>query len=249
MSTSAPPPLPPVTGHRGAKGHAPENTMAGLRKAVGLGARWVEFDVKLTADNELILFHDDTLSRTTDGKGPVARMTLAEIRKLDAGRWFSPDFVDEPVPTLAEAMDYLAENGIGANVEVKACPGREAETGAAVARALAGRWFGGPIPMLISSFSTDSLAAARQAAQQIPRGFLTLKFPKDWAARMRELECATFHVLDRRLTEARVRAIREAGYRTLAYTVNEPARARELLSWGVESVITDYPDRISAVVR
>ncbi|MBE9554764.1 MAG: glycerophosphodiester phosphodiesterase, partial [Proteobacteria bacterium] len=141
-----------MTGHRGAKGHAPENTMAGLRKAVELGARWIEFDVKLTADNELVLFHDDTLNRTTDGKGRVARTAFAEIRKLDAGRWFSPDFTGEPVPTLAEAMDYLVASGIGANVEVKACPGRETETGAATARALAGRWFGGPIPMLISSF-------------------------------------------------------------------------------------------------
>jgi len=249
MSIPAPPPLPPVTGHRGAKGHAPENTLAGLRKAVELRARWVEFDVKLTADNELVLFHDDTLNRTTDGKGPVARTALAEIRKLDAGRWFSADFTGESVPTLAEAMDYLAAKGIGANVEVKSCPGREADTGAAIGRALAGRWFGGPIPMLICSFSADSLAAARQAAPQIPRGFLTLKFSKNWAARMRELECATFHVLDRRLTEARVRAVHEAGYRALAYTVNDPRRARELLSWGVESVITDYPDRILAAIR
>lgn len=246
MTPAAPPPLPPVTGHRGARGHAPENTMAGMRKAVELGARWIEFDVKLTTDDEPVLFHDDTVNRTTDGKGPVARMTLEEIRKLDAGRWFSPDFTGELVPTLAEAMDYLAATGIGANVEVKAYPGREAETGAAVARALAGRWFGGPIPMLISSFSADSLAAARQAAPQIPRGFLSFSFSTDWSDRMRALGCATFHVLERRLTAARVRSVREAGYRVLAFTVNDPVRARELLSWGVESIITDYPDRISA---
>ena len=246
MSIAAPPPLPPVTSHRGGKGHAPENTLAGLRKAVELGARWVEFDVKLTADGEPVLFHDDTVNRTTDGKGPVARKTLAELRELDAGRWFSPDFTGELVPTLAEAMDYLAAKGIGANVEIKGSPGREAETGAAVARALSARWFGGPIPMLISSFSADSLAAARQVAPQIPRGLLTFNYSKDWSAQMQQLGCATFHLLDRRLTEARVRAIREAGYRVLAFTVNDPKRAAELLSWGVESIITDYPDRISA---
>lgn len=243
------PPLPPVTGHRGAKGHAPENTMAGFRKGVELGARWVEFDVKLTADNELVLMHDELVDRTTDGKGAIARMTLAELRELDAGRWFSPDFTGEKIPTLAEAMDYLTAKGIGANVEVKACPGREAETGAATARALAARWFGGPIPILISSFEQASLAAARQAAPQIPRGFLTLKWPDDWTATLRELECTSFHVLDRRFTEARTKAIREAGYRPLAYTVNEPARARELLGWGVESIITDYPDRILAALH
>lgn len=249
MSIPAPPPLSPVTGHRGAKGHAPENTLAGLKKAVEQGARWVEFDIKLSADNELVLMHDDTVNRTSNGKGAVAGMTLTALRRLDAGRWFSPDFTGEPIPVLAEAMDYLAAKGIGANVEVKACAGREAETGAAVARALAARWFGGPAPILISSFSPVSLAAARQAAPQIPRGLLTLKFPTDWVTQMRELGCATFHVLDRRLTEARVRAVREAGFRPLAYTVNDPGRARDLLTWGLESVITDYPDRILAVIR
>jgi glycerophosphoryl diester phosphodiesterase len=78
---------------------------------------------------------------------------------------------------------------------------------------------------------------------------LTLKFPDDWLEQMRELGCATFHVLDRRLTEARVRSIRDAGFRALSYTVNDPARARDLLSWGVESIITDYPDRILSAVR
>jgi glycerophosphoryl diester phosphodiesterase len=249
MSIAAPPPLPPVTGHRGAKGHAPENTMASMKKAAELGARWIEFDVKLTADNQVVVMHDDTVNRTTDGKGAVASMTLAELRKLDAGRWFSADFTGEPAPTLGEAMEFLTARGIGANVEVKPSPGRESETGATVAQALAGRWYGGPIPTLICSFSADSLAAARQAAPQIPRGFLSLKYTNDWAVRMRELECATFHMLHRRLTRARVGAIREAGCRALAFTVNDPARARELLSWGVESIITDYPDRILAAIR
>jgi len=249
MTIPAPPPLPPVTGHRGAKGHAPENTLAGMRKAVELGARWVEFDVKLTADNELVVIHDDTVNRTTDGKGAVAGMTLSELRRLDAGRWFSPDFTGEPVPTLAEVMEFLLKHGIGANVEVKACPGREVETGAATATALASRWLGGPSPILVSSFSPVSLAAARQAAPQLPRGLLTLKFPTDWLQQLRDLGCASFHVLDRRLTEARLRAVREAGHRVMAYTVNDPARARELLGWGLESVITDYPDRIFAAIR
>jgi glycerophosphoryl diester phosphodiesterase len=176
-------------------------------------------------------------------------MTLNELRRLDAGRWFSSDFTGEPIPTLAEAMDYLVAKGIGANVEVKACKGREAETGAAVAHALGARWFGGPAAILISSFSPVSLATARQAAPQVPRGLLTLKFRNDWVTQMRELGCATFHVLDRRLTEARVRAVREAGFRPLAYTVNDPDRARGLLSWGVESIITDYPERILAAIR
>lgn len=236
--------LPSVTGHRGAKGHAPENTVAGLRKAAELGAGWVEFDVKLSADGEAILMHDDTVDRTTDGRGAVAGMTLSDLRALDAGRWFSPDFAGERIPTLDEAMAFLDSRGMGANVEIKPCPGREAETGAAVARILAGRWCGRPAYPLISSFSTDSLAAAREVAPNLPRGLLSDHFPADWAARLRALDCATFHVHDPRLTAERVRGIREAGYRVLTYTVNKPDRARTLLSWGVESVITDYPERL-----
>ncbi|MEE8445055.1 MAG: glycerophosphodiester phosphodiesterase [Alphaproteobacteria bacterium] len=246
MDIPQPPPLPPAMGHRGARGHAPENTMAGLRKAAELGCRWVEFDVKLTADGELILFHDNTLERTTDGKGAVADKSLAEMRSLDAGRWFSPDFTGEAVPTLDEAMAFLAARGIGANVEIKASTGREAETGAAVARALSGRWMGGPLPPFMCSFSAESLIAARQAAAQIPRALLSLKFPRDWPARLEQLGCAAFHVLHRRLNEARVGAIRAQGYRVLAFTVNDTVRAAELLGWGVESIITDYPERILA---
>jgi glycerophosphoryl diester phosphodiesterase len=248
MSVPAPPPLPPVVGHRGAKGHAPENTLAGMRKAAELGARWVEFDVKLTADGELVVMHDDRVNRTTDGKGAIAAMTFAEIRELDAGRWFSPDFSGEQVPTLDEVMQFLAFRGMGANVEVKPCPGREAETGAAIARSLGARWLGGPAPVLISSFSEVSLAAALQAAPEVPRGYLAAKFPKDWLERTRGLGCATFHMADRQFTETRVRSVRDAGVRPVVYTVNDARRAKDLLEWGMEAVITDYPDRILAVV-
>jgi glycerophosphoryl diester phosphodiesterase len=241
-----PPSLPHVIGHRGAKGHAPENTLAGIEMAASLGCRWVEFDVKLTADDEVILMHDDKLDRTTDGKGPVADRTLREIRALDAGRWFSGVFTGETVPTLDEAMALLAARGMSANVEIKASKGREAETGAAVARALARRWMSLPQPPFVSSFSMESLAAARDAAPQVPRALLTLIFMRNWASQLEQVGCAAFNVLDRLINEKRARAIRAAGYRTLAFTVNDGTRAERLLSWGVESVITDYPDRMPA---
>ncbi len=246
MTIPQPPPLPRIIGHRGARGHAPENTLAGIEKAAELGCRWVEFDVKLTADKEIILMHDDELDRTTSGKGPVAGATLEEIRALDAGRWFSADFTGEKVPTLDEAMQALAARGMSANIEIKACRGREAETGAAVAKAIAERWRGGAPTPFLSSFSLDSLAAARDAAPQVPRALLTLVYLPGWAARMRELGCATFNVLERLITEPRVRDVRQAGFRMLAFTVNDATRAADLLSWGVESVITDYPDRMPA---
>ena len=101
------PGLQPVIGHRGAAARAPENTLAGLRRARELGAAWVEFDVMLTADRVPVLIHDETLERTTTGRGEVARHTAAEIRALDAGGWFAPEFAGERVPTLAEAVALL----------------------------------------------------------------------------------------------------------------------------------------------
>src|SRR5271166_449311 len=96
--------LPPVIGHRGAAGCAPENTLAGLRKAKELDCRWVEFDVRLTGDGQLILLHDERLERTTNGRGKAALLPLAVVRRYDAGRRFDAAFKGEGVPTLAEAV-------------------------------------------------------------------------------------------------------------------------------------------------
>ena len=103
------PPLPWVIGHRGASGSAPENTLAAFRKAAALGARWVEFDVRLSADGRCILLHDDTVDRTTDGKGRADRMMLEDLAGLDAGAWFDREFAGETIPTLEETIDLLGE--------------------------------------------------------------------------------------------------------------------------------------------
>ena len=113
--------IPRVVGHRGAAGHAPENTLAGLRKAVELGATWVEFDVVLTGDGVPVLLHDDTLERTTNGRGSIAETALADVRSLDAGSWFSERFAGERVPTLyhngyAEFVAHLYKDLKGENL-------------------------------------------------------------------------------------------------------------------------------------
>jgi hypothetical protein len=119
--------LPRVIGHRGAAALAPENTLEGLRVAARLGVRWVEVDAKLSADGVVVLFHDETLDRTTDGNGPVAATRFAVLRRLDAGAWFGPAWRGPRVPTLEQALDLLSELGLRANVEIKPCPGREAK--------------------------------------------------------------------------------------------------------------------------
>jgi glycerophosphoryl diester phosphodiesterase len=238
--------LPPVIGHRGAAACAPENTLAGLRKASELGCRWVEFDVRLTADRHLILLHDDRLERTTDGRGNAAALPLVALRRHDAGTWWSRDFSSERIPTLAEAVMLLGQLGIGANVELKAVRGREAETGAAAAALLCRSWPCHLPAPLISSFHQDALAAARARVPEIARGILFRAVPRNWRAVAEGLGCAAIHADHRRLHPAILAEIRQSGYPSLAYTVNDPARARMLLEWGVVSVFSDVPHILAA---
>jgi glycerophosphoryl diester phosphodiesterase len=238
--------LPPVIGHRGAAGCAPENTLGGLHKARVLGCRWVEFDVRLTWDRQLILLHDERLDRTTNGRGEAALMPLATIRNYDAGRRFGDTFRGERVPTLAEAVEVLGELGVGANIELKAARGRAAETGTATAALLCRMWPSHLPPPLISSFLDEALGAARACAPSIARGLLFRAVPRNWRAHAEKLDCATIHADHRGLHPALIAEIRQAGYALLAYTVNDATRASALFGWGVTSVFSDVPYIICA---
>jgi glycerophosphoryl diester phosphodiesterase len=235
---------PRVIGHRGAALSAPENTLAGFCMAAALEVEWVEFDVRLTRDGRVILLHDDRLERTTTGRGPAAALTFAEIRRLDAGKWFGTDFVGQPVPSLEETIDLLARLKLGAVIELKPAPDAEAETGRAAARLIAERWPASLPAPLISSFKPAALAAARDAAPQLERALLVGKVPRDWQERMEELGCSLLHADQRRLGAATAEEVRAAGVPLFAYTVNLAERAQELFAWGVDAVFSDCPDRL-----
>ena len=238
-----------MIGHRGAAGCAPENTLAGLRKAKELGCRWAEFDVRLTADGQLILLHDERLERTTNGRGKAALLPLATIRRYNAGHRFDAASLVERVPTLAEAFEVLGEVGIGANIELKAARGREAETGAATATLLSRMWPPHLPAPLVSSFLQEALSAAQACAPSIARGLLFRALPRNWRALAEKLDCTTIHADHRRLHPALVAEIREGGYALLAYTVNDPVRAYTLFGWGVTSVFSDVPHIIRAAAE
>lgn len=233
--------IPPVIGHRGAAAHAPENTLAGFRKAKALGCRWVEFDVRLAANGGLAVMHDATLTRTTGTEGRVIDRTLEDLAKLDPGDGGG-------VPSLAQVLDLLAELGLGANVEVKAEGQAAAVTGAlaAVVCEQARRKHG--LDLLISSFLPAALAAARGAAAFLPRGLLRDAAGRDWQANAEALGCVSLHVQARCADRALADAAHGAGLRLLAYTVNDPIQARALFDAGVDALFSDAPDRILAVL-
>lgn len=236
--------VPFVIGHRGAAGLAPENTLASLRRAKVEGARWVEFDVMLTRLGEAILFHDDTLERTTDGSGHVKDTSLSEIRKLDAGGWFDAKFSGTRVPTFEEAIVTLASEGLGANVEIKPTKGAARKTASAVARIISENWPATVPTPVISSFSEESIAVAHDEIPDVPRAMLFWKLPADWRDIVARYECSAIHMSDKHMPDDLVAEADALGLPVRIYTVNDPDRAKELRDMGVQSVFTDRPDLI-----
>ncbi len=240
-------PYPRVIAHRGGGSLAPENTLAAIRKGKNLGFEGVEFDVMLAADSIPVLIHDETLERTTTGRGAVAQMPSAALAALDAGSWFGSAFSGEPVPRYAEAVRLCLDLGIWANVEIKPVHGHEHDTGRIVAALSAELWRSARIAPLLSSFSIVALEAAVAAAPGLPRGLLVDEIPQGWRDRLAQLDCVSLHCDFKRLTMGQARAVKEAGYALLCYTVNDPATARELFVWGVDAVVTDRLDLIPPV--
>jgi glycerophosphoryl diester phosphodiesterase len=196
----------------------------------------------------VVLMHDDTLERTTDGQGPVAAAPAAALAALDAGSWFGPAWRGTRVPTLAETLRLLAELDLYPNIEIKPCPGREVATAHAVVAVVRQAWPADRPAPLLSSFAPASLAAAKEAGPELPRGLLLEGMPADWGQRAAALGCASINCAAEDLTAAWAAAIRQAGYALAVYTVNDPADARRLLSWGADAVITDRPGALLAAL-
>jgi len=229
---------PRIIAHRCGGALAPENTLAGLHIAVRLGCRGVEFDAMLAADGVPVLIHDETLERTTTGRGRVADTSSVQLARLDAGTRHHPAFAVEPVPTLEEALRRCAALGLWANVEIKPSAGQEAETGRAVAR-LAAAAHG---KLLLSSFSSIALRAAAGEAAQLPRAMLVQAIAPDWRERVAEVEACALHCAAGELTAANLAAVRAAGFPLACYTVNRRDDAERLFAMGVSAVFTDRPD-------
>jgi glycerophosphoryl diester phosphodiesterase len=249
-------PYPRVVAHRGGGIFAPENTVAALRVGHQRGFRGVEFDVALSADGEPVLMHDSTLDRTTNAKGPLAERTWSQLAQLDAGGWFSASFADEPVARLVDAIDFCRGHQVWINAEIKPTPGADRQTGQQVARAIARAFADGTRPHpspgegpdprlpLLSSFSAEALAAARDAEPELPRGLLCARIPRQWREQLEVLQCVALHCDHRHLDAKAIEAVHRAGYWVFSYTVNEHRRATQLAEWGIDAFCTDRLDLI-----
>ncbi len=247
--------LPKIIGHRGCAAYAPENTLESLHTAADMGVEWVEFDVTLTKDQVPVLFHDETLERTTNGSGPVAEITYEDLRQLECGSWFGDSFAGIKIPTLEEAIDVLIERELGLNLEIKSSPGIEKETAEIILDQLTRVWDDHE-RIRITSYSHVSLETSLDMAADWPRGIVignhctgkwleavkTGNLPEDWEEVADYLQLSSLSIDNNLCTPEQVREIKESGRAVLAFTINDPDRARILQGWGVDSFFSDAPD-------
>lgn len=241
--------IPKVIGHRGAKDYAPENTLSSLHTAADMGIEWIEADVMLTKDGTAVIFHDLELERTTNGSGLVSEITWQDMSELDAGLWFGESFMGERVPTLEQFIDAALERGLGLDLEIKPAPGSEIET-AEVALDIASRlWPDDKPPPLISSFQNVSLETALDMIPEWPRGLAIDDMMENWREMAEYLQVATIIINGNKVTPEQIDDFIGTQLPVIAYTINDPSKAKELLQLGVDTIISDCPDVILEAIE
>ncbi|MGH9688490.1 MAG: glycerophosphodiester phosphodiesterase [Candidatus Acidiferrales bacterium] len=231
--------------HRGASGHAPENTLAAFERAVQLGATFIETDLHLTRDARFVAIHDGTVDRTTNGHGAVHELSLAELREFDAGLWFDRQFSGQQIPTLEEILDFSCKHDVVFYFEIK----YDAAWGMHHALAAALNAAGNAARSIVISFDPATLLSLRRLDASIMLGLLTendkLTLPKtalDCGARQ---ICPRFDLIAPQL----VSDAHRSDLQVVTWTVNEPEKMCAAIDAGVDGIMTDLPDRLRAVLE
>ncbi|HQV71311.1 MAG TPA: glycerophosphodiester phosphodiesterase family protein [Thermoflexales bacterium] len=218
-------------GHRGAMGYEPENTLRSFRKALDMGAPWVELDV-YNVENQLVVIHDDDLDRTTNGKGAVMKHTVAQLRALDAGK-------GERIPFLSEVFDAVNRRA-AVNVELKGPNTAELAIAEMRKRVAAGwKWS----DLLISSFDHAQLHRARELEPNVPLGVLVWGNAAPFIKTALALKAVSLNPALQFTDKALVDEAHANGLKVFVYTVNEPDDIARMRAWGVDGVFTNFPDR------
>jgi glycerophosphoryl diester phosphodiesterase len=226
-----------ITAHRGASGVAPENTMAAFHKAVVQKADCIELDVQLSKDDQVVVFHDPTLKRTTNGRGRVSNKTLGELMALDAGLWFSEAFEGERIPTLDQVLAF-ARGRIGLNIEIKRQEKRDSVVDKVVAFIEA---FGMENDCCITSFEPMILALVKSRKASLRTGLIVGKRHNKKLVRERwDILSVHHHAVSQNIVDA----CRQSRCELHAWTVNEIADMEKMITLGVDGIITNYPERL-----
>ena len=239
MPTDFPSPL--ILGHRGAKNYAPENTLAAFLLALEQGADGVELDAKLSADGVVMVHHDSTVDRTTNGKGRVAQLSFAELRELDAGKFFSDKFRGEKIPTLDEVFESIGKRAM-TNVELTNYSSPRDPLVEKVCDLV--RKHGLQARIIFSSFFAGNLKKASAFLPEVPRALIAPDGWKGMWARSFGFNFGDYnatHPYFTDVTHEQVQRVHRLKRRINVWTVNKEDDLRRLISWGVDGIITDDP--------
>ncbi|MGB7847611.1 MAG: glycerophosphodiester phosphodiesterase family protein [Candidatus Acidiferrum sp.] len=228
--------------HRGASGYAPENTLAAFRRAVAQGVTFIETDLHLTRDAHFVAIHDETVDRTTNGHGAVHNMTLAEVRRLDAGSWFASEFMGERIPTLEEILEFARKNDAVFYLELKPSGFWGGEH--ALISALRDS---SEIPRsVIISFDAAILAALRKIEPTLMTGLLHSGEAENPFEKAVEVGARQIAMRGDLVTPNFLQQAKKRDLQVVCWTVNSQAHMRLLASAGVDGIMSDYPDRLLA---
>ncbi|MGH9736579.1 MAG: glycerophosphodiester phosphodiesterase [Candidatus Acidiferrales bacterium] len=236
---------PWVVAHRGASGHAPENTLAAFERAVQLGAPFIETDLHLTRDARFVAIHDATLERTTNGKGRVHDFTLAELRQLDAGKWFDREFMDERVPTLEGILEFSRKYDVVFYLELK----YDAAWGMHHALVAALRNAESAARTVMISFDPATVRAVQALDPSLMTGLLIEKEAGDFVGAASQSGARQICAAASIITPAFVTEAHRADLHVIAWTVNSVDQMREMMAAGVDGIMTDFPDRLRATIE
>lgn len=226
--------------HRGASGRFPENTLAAFGAAIAAGARMCELDVQLSRDGALVVMHDDTVDRTTDGSGAVRDLTLAELKRLDAGVRFGAGFAGERIPTLDEVLDFAGER-CALNIEIKAGGLEPALCAALRAHRALGT-------ALVSSFDWPALEVMRHLEPRVRLAPLASQWPARLLGAATEMGAAAINPRADLVTEDLCIAAHERNLNVYVWTVDDAGEMRRMIAFGVDGVMTNYPERLQALI-
>ncbi|MFT6926956.1 MAG: glycerophosphoryl diester phosphodiesterase [Psychromonas sp.] len=231
-----------IAGHRGAASLAPENTLAGFKKALQSGVKWIELDTQLSADNTPIIFHDETVDRCTNGNSRVADLSLEQLQALDAGSWFSKEFSGERILTLEQTLAFFMENDLNMNLEIKIHHAHQVQPLVEkVAKVLAKINFPNE-KLIISSFSESALEHCHQVMPDIRLGYITKHNPLPMLEKLKSVNLYSVHLDYKILNQKMAKEIIQAGLKLVIWTLNDLQQASKFRAWGVDMIITDKPD-------
>ena len=230
-----------IAAHRGISSLAPENTLAAFQKAGELGCEWIEFDVQLTRDAIPVVIHDKTVKRCTNGTGIVSEMSLAELKLLDAGSWFSDAFCDEKIPTLEEVLLLAKQYHMSVNIELKIYPEDNITLLCdQINKAIINSNFSAS-SILFSSFDIAAMKYMYTTQPNIRRGQLWEEIPDDALHYLTDIEAYSVHCDHRYLKQEQAEWIKQNNYKICCYTANNPEEVNAHREWGVDLVFSDMP--------